>query len=921
MSSPHHEIHLESHIVEQLKQQGWLEGDHQAYDSARALYPEDVIGWIQDTQPDAWEKLRRVHGADAETTVLDRLVKTLASRTGGTLEVLRRGFSVAGAGTLAMSQAKPEDSRNETVTARYAANRLRVVRQLRYSLDNENAIDLVFFINGLPVATVEIKTDFTQSVEAAKQQYRVDRKPKSATTGRMEPLLSFRRGAVVHFALSDSEIHMTTKLAGESTFFLPFNRGYDGAAGNPPAMDGGSVAVVGNSQRPPAPEGEYPVSYFWNWILQKDNWLRIFHRFVLLERKEVEDAEGRVRYKETLIFPRYHQFEAVTTMMDAVREEGPGHQYLIQHSAGSGKTYTIAWTAHELIRMRKPEGEPYFDSIIVVTDRTVLDAQLQEAIRQIEHQQGVVSAIDRESSSLPKSQQLAKALLDGTSIIVVTLQTFPYALEAILTEKSLRNKNFGVIMDEAHNSQTGSTAGKLRQALALDSSEELASLTPDELLEKLQSVRGLPRNVSHFAFTATPKHATLMLFGRPLDPAKPVSRENPPAPFHLYTMQQAIEEGFILDVLQNYASYKMALRIGETFVQQNQRVDTKYAKRALARWLSLHPTNIAQKVELIIEHFRKNVAHLLGHQAKAMVVTSSRAAAVKYKLAFDRYVKQKGYQNIRSLVAFSGQILGKEINDELNRYPEDEAFTEENMNPGARGRDLRKVFDTPEYQVMLVANKYQTGFDQPKLVAMYLDKKVSGVEAVQTLSRLNRTYPGKDKTFVIDFANDPEQIVAAFHTYYKNARIADIQDPNVVYDMKARLDDMGIYDAEEVRQFGVAITDPHVTHQQLYQLTQAATDRFNGRMKMLNDAIEVCEREYLMARERGDEAVAEKAEARRSEHTRARDELLVFSQGLGKFVRTYEYVAQLVEFGDPQIEAFAAFSRLLRKRLKGMTPE
>ncbi|WP_419621556.1 type I restriction enzyme subunit R domain-containing protein, partial [Thiolapillus sp.] len=567
------------------------------------------------------------------------------------------------------------------------------------------------------------------------------------------------------------------------------------------------------------------------------------------------------------------------------------------------------------------EGEPSFDSVIVVTDRTVLDAQLQEAIRQIEHQQGVVSAIDRESSSLPKSQQLAKALLDGTPIIVVTLQTFPYALEAILTEKSLRNKNFGVIMDEAHNSQTGSTAGKLRQALALDSSEELASLTPDELLEKLQSVRGLPRNVSHFAFTATPKHATLMLFGRPLDPVKPVSKENPPVPFHLYTMQQAIEEDFILDVLQNYASYKMALRIGETFVQQNQRVDAKYAKRALARWLSLHPTNIAQKVELIIEHFRKNVAHLLGHQAKAMVVTSSRAAAVKYKLAFDRYVEKKGYQNIRSLVAFSGQILGKEINDDLNHYPDEESFTEENMNPGARGRDLRKVFDTPEYQVMLVANKFQTGFDQPKLVAMYLDKKVSGVEAVQTLSRLNRTFPGKDQTFIIDFANDPEQIVAAFHTYYKNARIADVQDPNVVYDMKARLDDMGIYDAEEVRQFGIAITDPHVTHQQLYQLTQAATDRFNGRMKMLNDAIEVCEREYLMARERGDEVGAEKAEARRSEHTRARDELLVFSQGLVKFVRTYEYVAQLVEFGDPQIEAFAAFSRLLRKRLKGMTPE
>lgn len=902
MTTSHREIHFEEHLVGHLAASGWLVGVHEHYDRARALYPEDVVDWIQDCQPETWAKLSRLHGADTESAVLDRLAKTLDSKTGGTINVLRRGFGMAGGGTIQMSQPLPEDRRNEMVTRRYAANRLRVVRQVRYSLDSENAIDLVLFINGIPVATMEIKTDFTQSVEAAKAQYRTDRRPKNSMNGRMEPLLSFRRGAVVHFAMSDSEVYMTTKLDGDSTYFLPFNQGYEGGAGNPPNQEG------------------YPVSYMWEQVLKKDNWLRIFHRFVLLERKEDETAQGGIRHKESIIFPRFHQWEAVTQMMDRVHEEGPGHQYLIQHSAGSGKTNTISWTAHELIRLRHDDGSAYFDSVIVVTDRAVLDAQLQEAISQIEHQQGVVRAIDRETSSISKSQQLAEALFSGTPIIVVTIQTFPYAMEAILTEQSLVDKCFAVIMDEAHNSQTGSTANKLRQALALKSRVDMAEMTPDEILEQIQKVRGLPKNVSHFAFTATPKHSTMMLFGRPADPSRPASSDNLPVAFHTYSMQQAIEEDFILDVLQNYASYATALRLGEEFVADT-RVDTRFARRALARWLSLHPTNVAQKVELIIEHFHSKVAHLLHGQAKAMVVTSSRAAAVKYKLAFDRYVEKKGYRGIRSLVAFSGQILGRNINDDLFHYPEEESFTEENMNPDLRGRDLRRVFNTPEYQVMLVANKFQTGFDQPKLVAMYLDKKISGVEAVQTLSRLNRTYPGKDKTFVLDFVNKPEEIVAAFRTYYRNARISDIQDPNIVYDMKARLDEMQIYETEEVRQFGIAITDPEVTHAKLFSLTQPATDRFNGRMKMLNDAIDLCEREFLFAEQRGDEFGAEKADARRSEHTKARDELLIFSEGLTKFVRTYEYVAQLVDFGDPPVEAFAAYAKLLRKRLKGITPE
>ncbi|RMG57401.1 MAG: type I restriction endonuclease subunit R, partial [Gammaproteobacteria bacterium] len=458
---------------------------------------------------------------------------------------------------------------------------------------------------------------------------------------------------------STSEIYMTTRLSGAKTVFLPFNRGNNGAAGNPPAQD-----------------GTYAVSYLWEQILQPDNWLRIFHRFMLLEKKEKQHADGRPYISETMIFPRYHQWEAVTALIETVREEGPGQRYLIQHSAGSGKTNSISWTCHELIRLRKPDGAKYFDSVIVITDRTVLDAQLQDAIQQIDHQMGVVRAIDRESSPLPKSQQLAEALKARTPIIVVTIQTFPYAMEAILSETSLKDRNFALVIDEAHTSQTGSSAAKLRATLALDKDEDLASMTSDEILLRLQEVKKFPPNVSYFAFTATPKHATLTLFGRPADPSQPASKQNPPLPFHVYTMQQAIEEGFILDVLRNYTSYRVAFKLGQAF-KEDKRVDARQARRNLAKWLSLHPTNVAQKVELIVEHFRSTVSHLLNGLAKAMVVTGSRAAAVKYKLAFDQYVTEKGYSNIRALVAFSGKVPGGQVEAALAG----EEFDENNLNP------------------------------------------------------------------------------------------------------------------------------------------------------------------------------------------------------------------------------------------------
>lgn len=909
MSQIHHECELERHIVEQLAASGWHVGDPTAFDKARALYPADVVDWLQTSQPEAWEKLTKLNGANVEATVLDRLAKALEARDGGTVVVLRDGFQIAGAGTLVMSEALPEDARNETTQRRYACNILRVVPQVRYSLDNENAIDLVFFINGIPVASVELKTDFTQSVWAAVKQYQQDRLPKSQT-GRVEPLLSFKRGAVVHFAMSDSLIYMTTKLAGDSTFFLPFNRGDDGAAGNPPGE--------------PGPDGQptYPVSYFWKRVLQKVNWLRIFQRFVLLEKKEVKDAKGNVAIKESLVFPRFHQWESVTKMLAAVRQEGTGQPYLIQHSAGSGKTNTIAWAAHSLIRVRRPDGEPYFHSVIVVTDRQVLDKQLQDAITQIEHQSGVVKAVDRETSNLPKSQQLAEAMLAGTPIIVCTLQTFPYAQKAILGEQNLRDRRFAVIIDEAHSSTGGSTADDLRYVLTGQSEEEWEALSTQERLSVWQTSRQRPGNASYFAFTATPKHSTLMLFGRPQNPKLPVSKDNPPVPFHLYTMQQAIEEGFILDVLQNYTSYKWAYKMAsEMAVAANKRVDEKSGKRSLAKWMSLHPTNVGQKVELIVEHFRANVARLLNNQAKAMVVTGSRAAAVSYQRMFEKYCRERGYADLHAMVAFSGDVpnLDKQtdvlIADDL---PSDYAFNEVKMNPGLRGRDMRKAFDTPEYRVMIVANKFQTGFDQPKLVAMYVDKKISGVEAVQTLSRLNRTYPGKDKTYVIDFVNKPEEILAAFKTYYRDAKISDVQDANVVYDIKQTLDAAHIYETRDIEAFAEAVLSRDVTHERLYTITQPATDRFNKRLAELTREIARWETAWEQARADGDLAGEKEADAHRAEVSKARDQLMIFSGGLSKFVRAYEYIAQLMDLADPELEAFASFARLLRNRLKGV---
>lgn len=919
MSEAHHEKPFENYIVEKLVAQGWLLGDTGGYDKDHALYPDDLVAWLKATQPAKWDKLVALNGDKAVKVLMARLEQALEKH--GTIQVLRRGFDIAGCGHLDISEAAPEDKRNKDVLHRYASNRLRVVPQLRYHPSKEYAIDLGLFINGLPVGTVEIKTDFTQSAEAAREQYKTDRLPVDPVSKRKEPLLTFKRGAVVHFAMSDSEIWMTTKLAGDNTFFLPFNRGRDGHAGNPARTD-----------------GEYPVAYFWEEIAQRDAWLRIFHSFVYVEKKDVVDLKGNWTRKETLIFPRFHQWAAVNAMIADAAANGPGQAYLCEHSAGSGKTSTIAWTAHDLIKLRRDNGTPIFDSIIVVTDRTVLDGQLQDAVQQIDHQSGLIAAIDRDTSSKSKSQQLTEALLGGTPIIVVTIQTFPHAMEAILTEQSLKDRNFAVIIDEAHASQTGATASKLQATLALTSKKGMDKMTVEELLTEIQNSRVRPKNISQFAFTATPKHSTMMLFGRAADPTKPASDENLPQAFHRYPMRQAIEEGFILDVLEGYLPYRTAFNLGKQMVD-TKRVDGKAAKRALAKWMSLHPTNVVQKVQFIMEHFAGNVAHLLDGKAKAMVVTSSRAAAVRYKKAFDAFVgSHPQYDGIKALVAFSGQLTGKEVmhfddaqlKGDTFFVDEDATFTEDSMNPAVKGQDLRIAFDRPEYRVMLVANKFQTGFDQPKLVAMYIDKKIANdVEIVQTLSRLNRTFPGKDRTFVVDFVNDPASVLRAFARYDAGAVIDEVQDLNVVYEIKDRLDEAGVYDDAQIEAFKIArfktaqdiVGGKEPQHKALFAATQAPTDHYNAMLKDRRQDARSAEVAYQNAKDVGNADAMKAADHARKQADLAISALTEFKGGLERFSRTYAYIAQLIELNDPDLENFAAFAKLLANRLDGVTPD
>ena len=925
-----YETVFQADIITQMQTHGWQLGHASGYQAATALYEEDALNFVQTTQPDEWDKFCRVFPIDSERHFIDALVKQLnkadinatdrASRTYGTLGVLRHGLKIRNA-RFSLCQFKPEHSLNPDIIARYESNICRIVPEVVYSphtkatADSDgktakrNRIDIVLFINGLPVTTMELKSEFKQSVDNAITQYKQTRQPKDPDTKKPEPLLTFKRGALVHFAVSQYEVYMTTRLAGDSTYFLPFNKGTaDGGAGNDTPTD----------------SSRYATDYLWNEVLTTENLLAILGHFVHLQIEDVEDWEGRKSKKETLIFPRYHQWDVVSKLVNDAIAEGAGQKYLIQHSAGSGKSNSIAWTAHQLSTLYNSEGDNQLHSVIVITDRTVLDDQLQDTIYQFEHADGVVGRINNKDGGGSKSEKLAAALVNAQPIIIVTIQTFPFVLKAIEDSSVLKSRRYAIIADEAHSSQTGSTARQLKEVLVSGDSEvgseegnEDKELSSEDMLDATIAARRSSPNLSYYAFTATPKAKTIELFGRVPNPELPPSKDNLPAAYHVYSMRQAIEEGFILDVLKNYTNYKVVYQLSQKLAAKDKEVDTRRATIKLNNWARLHDHNIAQKVKVIIEHFNKHVKGLLGGQAKAMVVTGSRKEAVRYKMAFDRYIINNGYKGINAMVAFSGEVTFN-ANDPDSSAFIGEKFTEHNMNPNLKGRDMRKAFDSDDYQVMLVANKFQTGFDQPKLCAMYVDKKLGGVDCVQTLSRLNRTYAGKSVsgTFVLDFFNDPEDILEAFQPYYKNATLDDVSDPDSVFDLHDKLCASGIFHWSEVEQFAVAFYAKNKSNAAISNICKPAVERWQKRYKEASDQAGNAKMLLERSKDIGDAVLIANAETDYKGYKVEQDALGLFKKDLSTYTRSYEFMSQIVDYDDKDLEKLSLFARHLQPMLR-----
>ncbi|MBN2425547.1 MAG: type I restriction endonuclease subunit R [Calditrichaceae bacterium] len=838
MNNLHTESTFESAIIEGLIANNWFEGKAENFNNELALDTNAVLEFIKTSQPSEWESLKSYYRDETESKFIQRLSKELDLR--GMLDVIRHGITDSGI-KFRLAYFKPDSGLNPDTLKLYNFNRHYVTRQVHYSSKNKKSIDLVISLNGLPVATIELKNHFTgQRVSDAIEQYKTSRDPK-------EILFQFKKRAIVHFTVDPDEVYFTTKLESGGTRFFPFNKGYNDGAGNPPAKD----------------YTTYRSAYFWEDILAIDSWTEIIGRYIHLHKEEYT-VEGRKYYKETMLFPRFHQLDVVRQLIAHAKESGSGQRYLIEHSAGSGKSNSIAWLAYRLSSLYDSFDKKIFDSIIVITDRNVLDQQLQNTIYQFEHKTGVVQRIDVDS------QQLAEAITKGDPIIITTLQKFPFALNH-LTE--VPNKKYAVIIDEARSSQGGEASRKMTEALvgknvSLEESEkvegeiEAGVLDEDDYVREVIQKRGPQKNISLFAFTATPKPKTLEVFGKK-------DGEGKPQPFHLYSMRQAIEEGFILDVLKNYTTYETYYRFNKT-IEDDPLLNKKKAVRAIGRFASLHPTNLAQKTEVMVEHFRQITMKKIGGKAKAMVVTASRKHALKFYLEFKEYIKEKGYKGIRPLVAFSGSLT-----DDL--YPD--GITEAQLNKFGE-KELPEKFNTTEYQVLLVADKYQYGFDQPLLHTMYVDKKLSGVKAVQTLSRLNRTYPGKEDTFVLDFANDRQTIIDSFQPYYEMTMMSESTDPNHLYDLKGKTDSAQVYFQSEIDTFSKVFYKPgsaSVRDQgKLYAYIDPAVDRYKA-----------------MDEEHQDD----------------------FKKSLTAFVRLYSFLSQVMPFQDVDLEKLYSFGRYLLTKL------
>lgn len=740
-------------ILEYLnKTNGFIIRTDKNYDRLTGMDKELFFKFLEDTQPKEMADLKKIYNDSLKETIINYMNNEMSKKQGSLLYILKHGIELSNI-HIDLMYTKPATDFNPELTKKYEKNIFSVAQEI-WASDKERA-DVVIFLNGFAIMSIELKSNFAgQSYEDAIYQYRTERNPKTR-------LYKFKCGCLVNFAMDLEQAYMATKLEGASTFFLPFNMGngtgINAGAGNP---------------------AETGVSYMWEDVLRKDSIIELISKFIIHEIKEEEDEEkGKKKFKENIIFPRFHQRDVLHKVLDDVYVNGSSQNYLIQHSAGSGKTYSIAWLAYRLSSLHDSDNKIIFDNIIIVTDRVVVDRQLQRAISSMEHKSGFIKVMDDKCTS----SDLAFALSGNTKIIATTIQKFPYIVDEV---KNLKNKRFAVIIDEAHSSTAGKNMSAVTKVLASEETEDGYS-TEDIITDEIKKY-GKQENVSVFAFTATPKNTTLELFGR-------LNSKGQKEAFHIYSMKQAIEEGFILDVLQNYTTYDTIYKLNKK-IQDDPKCKTNNAKRQIARFVNSHETNIAQRIEVIVEHFRTTVMSELDGKAKAMVITNSREGAVKYKQAFEKYIERKGYSDVKALVAFSGKV---QIKGDKNEY------TEVGIN-GISEEKLPKVFDKDEYNVLLVANKYQTGFDQPKLCAMYIMKKLQGVNAVQTLSRLNRICPPYEKkTFVLDFVNTYEDMEKAFSKYYTVTLLSNSVSPSSIYDLEAKIDGYSIIaprDVEDVNE-------------------------------------------------------------------------------------------------------------------------
>ena len=832
--SVHQESAFEASIEDYLLDHGWDSVDPKKYHRAQGVFGDEYVEFVKESQPKEWAKLVTIHGG--ETTAGQKIVKRLTSQIDarGTIDVLRGVIKDSGV-TLRSAYFKPANTLTPELVTRYEANRLGVVRQLHHSESNTaDSLDLALVVNGIPVATAELKNPLTgQTVEHAMQQYRADRNPAD---------LIFAKRTFVHFAVDPHRVHMATTLAKDATVFLPFNQGSAGAG------------QAGGDGNPKNPEG-YETAYLWEQVWQCDAWLGLISDFVHV-------SGGRT------LFPRFHQWHAVRSLLAATVEAGAGTDRLIQHSAGSGKSNTIAWTAHALSRLHGADDQPIFDKVVVITDRVVLDRQLQETVSGLDHTPGTIVKIDE------NSQQLKGALEGNTArVIITTLWKFPVIAE---TADAVAGRRFAIVVDEAHSSTSGDAVKQMKKVLSggsdeevLDAAEEaeaaIEAAEPDatEAIVASAEDRSKHPNLSFFAFTATPKPKTLNLFGEKNGEGDDAVY----APFHLYSMRQAIDEGFILDVLKNYTTYATYYKLANTEPREDPDVPISKAKAQLARYVSLHPYNLGQKAEIIVEHFRNKTAGKIGGQAKAMVVTRSRLHAVRYKLAIDTYIADHGYDTgahpLRTLVAFSGSLSDPDAPNVV--------YTEAGLN-GFGETQLPKQFGGPEYQLLVVADKYQTGFDQPLLHTMYVDKKLANVKAVQTLSRLNRMHPGKDDTFVLDFANTAEEIQEAFAPFFEQS-LAAHTDPNLLYDLEHTLMAAGVLAVDEMQAAVLALlSGDQLKQKAVYANLATAVERF----------IDL-----------GDEAQE------------------AFRSALTSFTRAYVFIAQMVSWVDGDLERLFLYARAL----------